>query len=110
MTSLSTPAKLYVEKKDGDYCIAGTRISLDSIIYSFLAGESPETIGLNFPLLSLEQVYGAITLYLANQETIDSHIKQDTIEFEQLQESCRVNHPLLYNKLKRLQIIIQAEE
>ena len=110
MTSLSTPPKPYVEKKDGNYWIAGTRISLDSIIYSFLAGESPETIALNFPPLSLEQVYGTITFHLANQETIDSHIKQGTIEFEQLQKTCRVNHPLLYSKLKPLQAKVQAEE
>lgn len=110
MTSLSTPAKLYVEVKDGDYWITGTRISLDSIIFSFLAGESPETIALNFPLLCLEQVYGAITFYLANQETIDAYLKQGRGEFEQLQKTCRANHPLLYSKLKRLQAKDQAEE
>jgi uncharacterized protein (DUF433 family) len=50
----------YVEQRNGGFYIAGTRVSLDSIVYSFKAGDSPETIGQNFSSLTLEQVYGAI--------------------------------------------------
>ena len=58
---LVTPkTKEYIEKRENGYWIQETRISLDSIVCSFLNGESPETITQNFPLLSLEQVYGAI--------------------------------------------------
>ena len=58
---LVTPkTKEYIEKRENGYWIQETRISLDSVVYSFLNGESPETITQNFPLLSLEQVYGAI--------------------------------------------------
>jgi hypothetical protein len=32
----------YVEQVDGAYRIAGSRVSLDSIVYAFLNGESPE--------------------------------------------------------------------
>jgi uncharacterized protein (DUF433 family) len=71
MTLTPTSTKQYVEQRDKGYWIEGTRISLDSIVYSFLNGESPESIAQNFPLLSLEQVYGAIAFYLANREMID---------------------------------------
>ena len=58
---LATPkTKEYIEKRENGYWIQETRISLDSVVCSFLNGESPETITQNFPLLSLEQVYGAI--------------------------------------------------
>ena len=58
---LVTPkTKDYIEKRENGYWIQETRISLDSVVCSFLNGESPETITQNFPLLSLEQVYGAI--------------------------------------------------
>ena len=70
--------KDYVEQRNGGYFIAGTRISLDSIVYGFQRGESPETICQNFELLSLEEVYGAITFYLANQASIDEYlVRQD---------------------------------
>jgi Protein of unknown function (DUF433) len=95
--------KQYIEQRDKGYWIVGTRISLDSVVYSFLSGESPESIAQNFPLLSLEQVYGAITFYLANREFVDSYLEEGEAEFRQLQESCKKKSPLLYQKIKAAQ-------
>src|SRR5438874_10747379 len=66
--------KEYIEARDGNYYVAGTRISLDSIVHGFRRGESPETICQNFELLRLEEVYGAIAYYLANQAEIDTYL------------------------------------
>ena len=46
----------YVERRNGGYYVKGTRVSLDSIVYSFQDGESLESIRQNFPALTLEQV------------------------------------------------------
>jgi uncharacterized protein (DUF433 family) len=67
-------AKEYIEQRDGNYYVAGTRISLDSLVHAFRRGESPETICQNFELLRLEEVYGAIAYYLANQSAIDAYL------------------------------------
>ena len=67
-------AKEYIEDRDGNYYVAGTRISLDSIIQGFMRGESPETICQNFELLRLEEVYGAIAYYLANRDEVDGYL------------------------------------
>jgi uncharacterized protein (DUF433 family) len=104
MKASPTVAKRYIEQKDEGYWIEGTRISLDSVVYAFLNGESPESIAQNFPLLSLEQVYGAIAFYLANRELIDEYLKEGEKEFEQLQQSFREKNPLLYQKLKAAQV------
>jgi uncharacterized protein (DUF433 family) len=64
----------YVEQRDGNYYVSGTRVSLDSIVHAFRQGESPETICQNFEVLRLEEVYGAIAYYLANQVTIDAYV------------------------------------
>lgn len=70
--------KEYIQERDGNYYIAGTRISLDSIVHAFRRGDSPETICQNFEVLRLEEVYGAIAHYLANQAEIDAYlIRQD---------------------------------
>ena len=50
----------YVEQRNGGYYIKDTRVSLDSVVYGFLRGESGEEIADSFPALNLEQVYGAI--------------------------------------------------
>jgi len=67
-------AKEYIEQRDGNFYVAGTRISLDSIVHEFRRGESPEAICQNFELLSLEEVYGSIAHYLAHQADIDAYL------------------------------------
>lgn len=91
--------KQYVEHRERGYWIIGSRISLDSIVYAFLNGTSPEGIVQSFPLLTLEQVYGAIAFYLANREVIDPYLKEGEAEFEELRQSLHQRNPLLYQKL-----------
>jgi uncharacterized protein (DUF433 family) len=67
-------AKEYVQEREGNYYVAGTRVSLDSIVDAFGRGESAETICQNFEVLQLEEVYGAIAYYLANQRAIDAYL------------------------------------
>ena len=45
----------YVEQREGVYRVAGTRVSLDSIVYAFIPGQSAESIAQSFPVLTLEQ-------------------------------------------------------
>ena len=103
MTLAPTPTKQYIKQRDRGYWIGDTRISLDSVVYSFLNGESPESIAQNFPLLSLEQVYGAIAFYLANREMVDVYLQEGETEFQLLQQSFRARSPLLYKKLNAAQ-------
>jgi hypothetical protein len=46
--------KEYVEQRDSAYWVAGSRVSLDSIVYSFLRGASPESITRSFPAVTLQ--------------------------------------------------------
>jgi uncharacterized protein (DUF433 family) len=97
--------KVYVEERDGGYWIAGTRVSLDSVVYAFRRGAAPETIRRSFPLLTLEEVYGAITFYLAHEQEIDEHLHQSELKFEaeaqQRREQFRRANPDLYDRLTR---------
>jgi uncharacterized protein (DUF433 family) len=103
MTVVPALIKQYVEQRDEGFWIADTRISLDSVVYAFLNGESSESIAQDFPLLSLEQVYGAIAFYLANQALVNTYLKESEAGFEELQQSFREKNPLLYQKLKAAQ-------
>jgi uncharacterized protein (DUF433 family) len=64
----------YVEQRDGGYWVAGTRVSLDSIVYAFHAGQTAESMAHMFPVLSLEQVYGAVAYYLARCVEVDEYL------------------------------------
>ena len=66
----------YVEQRNDGWYLRGSRVSVDSLIYAFRDGLSPEAIAREcFPTLSLEQVYGAITFYLANRVELDAHLQ-----------------------------------
>ncbi|MCP5117564.1 MAG: DUF433 domain-containing protein [bacterium] len=89
----------YVEVRNGGYFVKGTRVTLDSVVYQFRDGASPEHIRDNFPALNLEQVYGAITFYLANEARINSYLADGEDKFEKLRQQSREANPELYAKL-----------
>jgi uncharacterized protein (DUF433 family) len=90
----------YIERRNGGYYFIGSRVSLDSVVYEFLKGESPEGILQSFPSLSLVQVYGGITFYLAQRAEIDAYLKRSEARFEELARASREANPLLYAKLE----------
>ncbi|MDJ0801165.1 MAG: hypothetical protein QNJ51_30900 [Calothrix sp. MO_167.B12] len=51
MALAPTLTEQYVEQRSKGYWIAGVPISPDSVVYSFLNGESPESIAQKFPLM-----------------------------------------------------------
>ena len=101
--------KHYVEQRDGGYWVAGTRVSLDSIVFAFHEGLSPETIaGECFPTLSLEQVYGAITYYLAHRAQVDTYLKQADAELDALRQRTHGAAPQFSRKLAEARRQISA--
>lgn len=89
----------YVDQHDNGYWVAGTRVSLDSIVYAFLQGDSPESIAQSFPVLTLEQVYGAVAYYLGHRHEIDAYLERARREAEALAEKARQADPMFYQKL-----------
>ena len=89
----------YVQLEGDVYRITGSRVSLDSIVYAFWNGETAETIGQSFPVLTLEQVYGAIAFYLAHKEEIDRHLEQQRTDYETKRQAARDADPMFYQKL-----------
>ncbi len=90
----------YVEQRDGGYWIKGSRVSLDSIVYAFHAGQTPESIVQSFPSLVLVQVYGAITFYLESRQLIDAYLAQGEELFEAARKASRDADPEFYRKLE----------
>ena len=72
----------------GRYFITGTRVSLDSVVYAFLRGDSPEGIAESFPVLGLEQIFGALAFYMENREIVDHYLREGQQEFEALRKTC----------------------
>src|SRR3990170_1598766 len=94
----------YVEYRDDGYWVRGEDISLDSIVYCFKEGLSPETIVHDcYPALRLEQVYGAITFYLANQSQVDAYLRESEAAWEAFRAEIDTKYPQsrrIYEKLR----------
>jgi len=95
----------YIEEHDGGYWIKGTRVSLDSVVYAFKRGASPETIKSSFPVLTLEEVRGAITYYLAHEKEIDAFLEKSEDEQESvarvINDRARASNPELFERLEK---------
>jgi uncharacterized protein (DUF433 family) len=91
----------YVDEHDGGYYVAGTRISLDSIVHAFQEGESPESILLSFPMAGpLVKIYGAITFYLENKQKVEAYLSDQERRWDVLRnERAKSSDPLM-NRLR----------
>lgn len=91
----------YVEQRDQGYWVSGSRVSLESVIFAFLDGLSPETIVSEcFPVLTLEQVYGAITHYLSHRDEINAYLRQVEVDFQRFQQA--THDPEFSRKLAKI--------
>src|SRR5579872_6217330 len=82
-------AKEYIERREGSFYLIGSRVPLERIVYEFQNGAAPEAIRLDYSTLSLEQIYGAITFYLANKEEVE----RDMAELRRIEEEVMKAHP-----------------
>jgi hypothetical protein len=73
--------------------------SIGASVYAFLEGQTAESIAQSFPVLTLEQVYGAITFYLANRPDIDAYLRREEAEFEALRQTWRTQDAIFYQKM-----------
>ena len=97
----------YIDTRDGGYWIGTTRVALDSIVYRFLEGLAPESIADCFPVLTLEQIYGAITYYLAHRATIDAYLQAHDADYATFRQQLRTRYP---HPSRRLDALLQPAE
>lgn len=70
--------------------VTGTRVSLDSVIYSFHEGATPEEIVQAFPTLDLKDVYAVISYYLQNRDEVEQYLAQRQVEHQELKKELEV--------------------
>jgi uncharacterized protein (DUF433 family) len=97
---MAFPASCYIDQQDGALRIAGTRVSLSSVVIHFQEDHSPERIVESFPTLTLAQVYGAIAYYLDNKKLIDDYFAEVDREFERLVPPLSQSNPELFARLQ----------
>ena len=85
--------------ENGAYRVAGTRVSLDSVVYAYRRGELPEGIVISFPSLTLAQAHGALAL--DHRAEIDAYLQQNEADYEAMRQASRAKDPAFYEKFVR---------
>ena len=78
------PGNALFEDRDGTIRVAGSRVPLDTVVYEFNQGATPEQIQDSCPSVSLHTIYGAIAFYLEHQVAVDEYLRQRELEAEEL--------------------------
>ncbi len=91
----------YVETRNGNYYVRGSRVSLKSIAADWNEGLSAEAIREDFPTLKLVEVYGAITYYLEHQAEMDAFFKEIDAEFEARRAAEQAANPEWYARMRQ---------
>jgi uncharacterized protein (DUF433 family) len=96
-------SKTYVHPDEqGVLRVGSTRISLDSVVYAFRQGHSAETIVDQYPVLSLEEVYGAIAFYLANRDEVADYLRRQEQVWQELRQRVEQSPSPVVQRLRAL--------
>lgn len=92
----------YVEQApEGHWQIAGSGVSLESVVNAYREGLSAEAISAEFPTLSLEKVHGAIAFYLHHRERVDQYLDEQRLRWADLKTKSDAANSVLLNRLRR---------
>ena len=87
--------------REGLWRVAGTRVSVDSVIHAFWRGSTPEQIIQDYDALSLAQVYGVVHYYLTHRKALDAYLKtQDRLD-KKLRHELQAEHRQFLSDLRR---------
>jgi uncharacterized protein (DUF433 family) len=93
-----------------DIRIKGTRVGIETVVYAFQDGLSPEEIVQEYPSLNLEQVYATIAYYLRHKSEVDNYIARLEKWAEERQREREIDVPPVVQRLRTLRAkMIQAQ-
>jgi uncharacterized protein (DUF433 family) len=61
---------------DGAIRIAGSRVTLDTVVDTFMTGATPEEIAQDFPVLRLDDVYAVLTYFLRHRDEVETYLRE----------------------------------
>src|SRR5437868_15251122 len=94
------PTNEYVEVRNGGYCIVGSRIGLDVVVYDFRRGRSAEEIFEAYPSIGwLAKVYGAITFVLEHPAEVEAYLRDQ----DRILEEIKAQYPMPQDMIDRFE-------
>ncbi|MFC1706286.1 DUF433 domain-containing protein [Planctomycetota bacterium] len=88
--SLQVPLR---KDAEGSIRVGGTRVTLDTIVAQFNAGQTAEQIAENFDTLTLEDIYATIAYYLRHREELEEYLREGEEKAEALRQATLKRFP-----------------
>ena len=73
--------------------IGGTRVTLDTVVDTFMTGASAEEIAQDFPVLDLDDVYAVITYYLRHRAEVDAYLQARRVRAAAIRSELEARSP-----------------
>jgi uncharacterized protein (DUF433 family) len=70
--------------REGVLRVGGTRVMLDTVVHAFQKGVTAKEIALQYSVLDLVDVYGAISYYLRHRAEVDRYLEKREREAEEI--------------------------
>lgn len=86
------PVPLRVDEHDV-MRVGKTRVTLDTVVYAFNQGASPEEIVMSYPTLDLADVYAIVNYYIHNRADVDAYVHQRETEAARIREENEKRFP-----------------
>lgn len=84
LPAASDPVPLVLAEDGRVIRVAGTRVTLDTIVGAFKKGATPEEIAQDYSAISLLDVYAVITYYLRHRSEVEEYLEGRTREHAKL--------------------------
>lgn len=109
---ISTPQSetVPIELRDGVIRVAGTRVTLDTVINSFNRTMSAEEIAIAYPAVSLADIYDVIAYYLRHREEVDLYINAREERAVVTRQQVEARHPDMRDIRERLQTRLDTKK
>ena len=82
-----------LREQDGALRVGRSRVSLETVLWAFQQGATPDAIVHQFPSLDLADVYDVVAYYLRNRESVDRYLGEQERRFREQAEQVRREFP-----------------
>jgi uncharacterized protein (DUF433 family) len=84
----------------GVYRVAATRVMLESVVYPYLNGQSPECIRDQYPALTIPEIEAAIAFFNANRPEVDAYLARQEKLLDELRRRQETENGPFLQKLR----------
>src|SRR4051812_37748168 len=97
---MNEPNQYVATDERGVMRIGKAGVPLESVLAGFEQGYAPETIRSQYPALTLEEVYGAITYSLAHAQEVQLYLQRQDALWDQWRDRLQQAQPPVVERLR----------